>query len=97
MNVNYKELEFYQQYWKESWHIPTERATALTNLSNLFIEKAKANADNVDDVVLLYPEDCSDREVFMEFARLMSAFVTNRNENDLRMDGWYCNREVDVD
>ena len=93
MQLDYNELANYQQYWKVSKHIPCKRAAGLIELSNVFIQKVKANGDETDGVVLLYPEDCSDYEVFMDFASVMSAYVTARKEGGLQMDGWSLNHE----
>lgn len=97
MKLNYNQLAFYQQCWKESENIPAEKSQGLVELADKFIWKVKANGDNVDNVVLLYPEDCSNYEVFIEFAEVMFAYVTQRKENGLQMDGWHCNRKVDVE
>lgn len=97
MKLNYSQLAFYQQYWKESKNITPEKSQGLIELANKFIVKVKANRDNVDGVVLLYPEDCSDYEVFMEFAEVVSAYVTKRKGNGLQMDGWLCNRKLDAE
>lgn len=97
MKLNYNQFEFYRQYWKESTNIPPEKSQGLIELADTFIRKVKANGDSVDSVVLLYPEDCSNYEVFTEFAEVMSAYVTKRKDNGLRMDGWFCNRKVDAE
>lgn len=97
MKLNYNQLAFYQQYWKENGNISSEKSQGLIELADIFTRKVKANGDNVDDVVLLYPEDCSNYEVFAEFAEVMSAYVTQRKGSGLQMDGWLCNRKVDVE
>lgn len=97
MKLNYNELANYQRHWKESKHISKERATGLIELSNVFIQKVKANGDETDGVVLLYPEDCSDYEVFMDFASVMAAYVTVRKEGGLQMDGWSLNIKTAVE
>ena len=97
MKLNYNQLGFYQQYWKESKNISPKKSQGLIELANIFIRKVKANENNADGVVLLYPEDCSNHEVFMEFAEVMSAYVTKRKESGLQMDGWLCNCKVEVE
>lgn len=96
MKLNYNELAFYQEQWKESKNIPTKKSQDLVQLADIFIRKVKANDGETNGVVLLFPEDCPNIEVFMEFASVMSAYVTVRRESGLQMDGWQLNRKVEV-
>ena len=97
MKLNYNELINYQKHWQENEHIPTQMATRLVELTDLFIQRAKENGNNAEEIVLLYPEDCLDYEVFMEFADIMCAYVTKRKEKGLKMHGWLCNYKVGVE
>ena len=97
MKINYDELAVYQQYWRETKEIPEERVNKLIDLSNKLVEKAKANNDGLDGVVLLYPEDCQDYNVFMDFAYAMLAYVFVREEKGLRMEKWGLRQELEVE
>lgn len=97
MKLNYNQLAFYQIYWKKNTNILPEISTGLVALADIFMQKVKANDGNVDGVVLLYPEDCSNYSVFMEFSRVMFTYVTKRKGNGLQMAGWLLNRKIEVE
>lgn len=87
MQLNYKEMERYQEYWKESSHLSDEKKEAFMNLSNKLIIQAKSDNDQVDNVELLYPEDCSDFSIFQDFASVINARVILRTEGGAEIDG----------
>lgn len=97
MKLNYEEILFYQEYWKRRKEIPEEQKNKLVDLSNKLIERAKSNQDELNGVVLLYPEDCTDYKVFTDFAFVMLAYVRKRQDNGLKMEGWGLNHELDVE
>lgn len=97
MKLNYKELSDYQTFWQESEHLSQKQKDGLITLSNLLIQRAKENQDEIDNVTLLYPEDYSDFDIFSDFSFAMSAFLTVRKEGGAKISGWTLNREVDVE
>lgn len=88
MKLNYKELSHYQTFWQESEHLSQKQKKGLITLSNLLIKRAKENQDEVDNIVLLYPEDCSDFGIFSDFASAMSASITVREEGGAKISEW---------
>ncbi len=97
MTLNYKEMEHYQEYWKESQYLSDEKKECLMNLSNKLISQAKLDNDQVDNVTLLYPEDCSDLSIFQDFASVIAAKVTIRPEGGAKIYGIGLYTEVDVE
>lgn len=97
MKLNYEEILFYQEYWKKREEIPEEKKNKLIDLSNKLIERVKANQDELNGVVLLYPEDCTDYQVFTDFAFVMFAYIRKRQDKGLKMEGWGLNHEIDVE
>lgn len=97
MKLNYKELSNYQTFWKESVHLSQQRKNELIALSNLLMQQAKENQDELDDITLLYPEDCSDFDSFTDFASIMQAHIIVREEGGAKISGWGLNYEVDVE
>ncbi len=97
MKLNYKEISDCQTFWQESEHLSQEQKEGLITLSNLLIQRAKENQDEIDNVTLLYPEDYSNFDIFSDFAFAMNAFLTERKEGGAKIDGWNLNREVDVE
>lgn len=87
MQLNYKEMEHYKEYWKESPYLSNEKKEALMNLSDKLISQAKSDNDQVDNVKLLYPEDCSDFSIFQDFASVMNARVIVRPGGGAKIDG----------
>ncbi len=96
MRLNYDALLNYQNYWQTSIFISPEKADKFVALSNIFMQRVTEHDGEIDDVVLLYPEDCNDRDVFMNFAEVMSAYVGSRlgDDNALLMDGWLLHRQA---
>ncbi len=99
MKLNEKELISYQKFWKESEVLSERRKTALIALSNVFLEQAKSNNYEIDNIKLFYPEDCSNWESFTDFALVMQAHITLRDDGKAggMMKGWFLNKEVDVE
>lgn len=97
MKLNYEELLNYQKFWQESQELSQQRKDGLISLSTKFMQRVKDNGDNVDEVTLLYPEDCPDFSTFSDFASLMDAIVTVRDEGGAKIVGWFLNREIDVE
>lgn len=97
MKLNYDEMLRYQKFWKESKNLSEKRKEALISLSNKLISKAKENGDELGNVVLLYPEDCSNFRYFMDFAFVMDACVYTRKKGGAKMCGWFQNKNVDVE
>lgn len=97
MKINYDQLFFYQEYWRETKEISEAMANKLIDLSTNLIAKAKANNDELDGIVLLYPEDCEDYDVFRDFAYVMLAYIFVREENGLRMEKWGLRHELEVE
>lgn len=97
MKLNSKELLSYQQFWKDSKNLSQQHQIGLINLSNKLLERAKDYDGEIDNIILLYPEDCSDFSVFTDFAAIMQAYVTVRNEGGAKITGWFLNDEVDVE
>lgn len=99
MKLNYEELSDYQTFWQESEHLSQRQKDGLITLSNLLMQRAKENHDEIDNVILLYPEDCSDFHTFTDFAFAMSAYVCVRDDGKkgAKMNGWTLNYEVDVE
>lgn len=97
MKLNYEELSNYQTFWQESEHLSPSRKNGLIALSNLLMQRAKENQDEIDHVTLFYPEDCSDFNTFTDFASVMNADVTVKDEGGAKTSGWNLNCEVDVE
>ena len=97
MKLNSKELLSYQQFWKESKNLSQQHQIGLIILSNKLLERAKDYDGEIDNITLLYPEDCSDFSVFTDFASIMQAYVTVRDEGGAKITGWFLNHEVDVE
>lgn len=96
MKLNYNEVLDYQEYWKESGFFSKKQQDGLIELSNKLVQRVKENNDELDGVKLLYPEDCSDFDIFTGFACAMQAYVIPRKENGFFIDGWTLNREIEV-
>lgn len=98
MKINYKEILDYQKFWEESESLTDKQKEGYMILSNMLIERAKENNDEIDDVVLLYPEDyAEDHRIFAEFASAMAANVCVRPEGGSKMCAFGLNHEVDVE
>ncbi len=97
MKLNYGVLATYQTFWQENEHLSQKRKEGLIALLNLLSQRAKENNDEVDNITLLYPEDCSDFVTFANFAFAMDAYLTVRKEGGAKISGWTLNNKVDVE
>lgn len=99
MKLNYEELLDYQKFWQESKELSQQRKDGLISLSTKFMQRVKDNGDEMDKVTLLYPEDCSDFSAFSDFADVMKAIVTVRDDGKkgAKIVGWFLHREIDVE
>ena len=97
MKLNYKELLDYQTYWEENEHISLTHKNGLIELSDKLMQRLKENNDEIDDVKLLYPEDCSDFHAFADFALLMQAYVSVKDTGGFQMSGWFLNNQIEVE
>ena len=95
MKLNYNELSCYQEFWQQNEHLSKQRKDGLNSLANILKQRAKDNGDEIDNVFLLYPEDCSDFNTFLDFASIMQAYVLIKDEGGAKMEGWFYNCEVD--
>lgn len=95
MKLNYKELSRYQEFWQQSEHLSKQRKDGLNSLANILKQRAKDNDDEIDNIFLLYPEDCSDFYTFLEFSSIMQAYVLMKDEGGAKMKGWFHSCEVD--
>ena len=66
-------------------------------LSNKLIESAKKNNDSIDDIILLYPEDCPNFDSFVMFANVVYAYVSIREHGGAKMHGFGLNNQVEVE
>lgn len=89
MKLNYEKLSDYQKFWKDSQNLSQQKKDSLISLSSKFIQRVKDNDDELDGVMLLYPEDCLDFSVFSHFATLMKASVTVRRKGGCKIDNWF--------
>lgn len=96
MKLNCKELSRYQEFWQQNEHLSKQHKDGLNSLANILKQRAKDNGDEIDNVFLLYPEDCSDFNTFLDFASIMQAYVLIKDEGGAKMEGWFCNCEVDL-
>lgn len=97
MKLNYEELLNYQKFWQESQELSQQRKDGLISLSTKFMQRVKDNGDEVDEVTLLYPEDCSDFSTFSDFASVMNATVVVRAEGGAKIVRWFLNHKIDVE
>ena len=97
MKLNYEGLFLYQNCWKKSKELSSERKQGLLDLSNKLMQRVKANGDELEGVVLVYPEDCADFTIFMDFASVMHATVHKKENGGLQMEGWLLHYEAEVE
>lgn len=103
MKLNKEALERYQMYWKKSQFLLESEKEDLISISNVFLKRVEEKNGEVDDVVLLYPEDFESLEkvpsfqAFREFAGAMDASVVVRPEGGAKAKGWFLNYQVQVE
>lgn len=97
MKLNYEEIFNYQKSWHENKMLSEEQKNGLINLSNLLVKRAKENDCEIDNVSILYPEDCSNFDIFKDFASAMRAYVTVKEDGGSQINGWNLNNEVRVE
>ena len=94
--IKYETVVSYQDGWKKSG-MSQNRKDALVALSNILMHKAIDNNHEIDDITLLYPEDCDDYDAFTDLAFAFDAFVSIRDEGGCKMHGWGMNKPIDVE
>ncbi len=97
MKLNKREFARYQEYWKNSKFLAEREKEELISISNLFLKRVEENGDEVEEVVLLFPEDTSNLNALRRFAETMSAMVTVRTEGGAKVHGWFLNDKIQVE
>lgn len=97
MKLDYEEFRRYQDYWKRSNILTEKQKQELISLSNKFMERVKENGDEVDDVLLFYPEDSSDFTAFRDFAYATDAKIVPRKEGGAKITSWFLQYRVQVE
>lgn len=98
MKLNYSEIGRYRKYWKECKSITEEERQGLIELSNKLIKRARENNGELDEIVLLYPEDFTGSyRVFSQFGDCMNACTTIRKEGGAQISGWGCYHDIEVE
>lgn len=97
MKLNKEEFARYQEYWKKSQFLTEEEREGLISVSDLFLKRVEENGDEVDDVIILFPEDFTNLEVLRKFAGVMDAKVVVRPEGRAKVEGWFLNYRVQVE
>lgn len=97
MKLNKEEFARYKSYWKKNRFLTEEEKEGLISVSDLFLKRVEENGDEVDDVILLFPEDFSNLEVLRIFAGVMDAKVVVRPEGGAKVEGWFLNYQVQVE
>lgn len=97
MKLNKEEFARYQSYWKKSQFLTEEEKRGLIAVSDLFLKRVEEKGDEVEDVILLFPEDFTNLEVLREFAGAMDAKVVVRPEGGAKVEGWFLNYRVQVE
>ena len=77
--VNYQVILDYQDEWKR------QGKEKLVTLCKKFMHKIVDNNHNLDDIVLFYPEECDDFELFKEFAATFLASIYKTEDGCFQM------------
>lgn len=97
MKLNYEEFKRYENFWKRSNILTEKQKKEIILLANKFMERVKENGDEVDDVLLLYPEDSSDFTAFRDFAYAMDAKIVPRKGGGAKITNWFLQYKVQVE
>lgn len=97
MQLNYSAILLYQKMWQESTNLSDEQKKGFLDLSEKLIQRSRENPNKLEEVTLLYPKDCSDFDIFSDFAFAMNAFFSPREDAGAKMFGWALNYCVDVE
>ena len=82
---NYNSVLWYQYGLLRNSQVEPKKKDELINLGNVLLLKIIDNNYKTDGIVLFYPEDCNDYDIFADFARALRATIANRAGGGYKM------------
>lgn len=79
MQLNYSAILLYQKMCQESTNLSDEQKKGFLDLSEKLIQRSRENPNKLEEVILLYPEDCSDFYIFSDFIMSVTSFLLSIN------------------